>query len=96
MKIIRAIVSGEDSPEELIKHWNKQMKVSREEALQSLKGNYKEENIFVLSQTLSSYDFHKSQMLECERRIEEVLQHLLMRVHRRTQDRDTSRSCARK
>ncbi len=76
MNIIRAIVSGVDSPEELIKYWNNQMKASCEEAIQSLKGNYKEENIFILSQFLSSYDFHKSQMLECEQKIEEVLQQM--------------------
>jgi transposase len=73
MNIIRAIVSGENSPEELIKYWSTQMKASSEEAQQSLKGNYKEENIFILSQALSSYDFHKSQMLGCELKIEEVL-----------------------
>lgn len=73
MNIIRAIASGVSSAEELVKYWNPLMKASREEALEALKGNYKEENIFRLSIALSSYDFHKSQMVECEKKVEEVL-----------------------
>ena len=76
MTIIRLIADGENRPEELIKHWTPQMKVSKEVALRSLEGNYKEENLFVLRQYLSSYDFHKSQMLECDAKIEEVLQQI--------------------
>jgi len=76
MEIIRAIVSGEHSTEELVKYWKKQMKASRDTARRALEGNYKEENIFILGQTLSSYDFHRSQMLECEHKIEEVLKQM--------------------
>jgi transposase len=76
MKILRLIIGGEHSPEALVSHWTKQMKATIEEARSSLAGNYKEENLFILSQALSSYDFHKSQMLECESRIEKVLKQM--------------------
>jgi transposase len=76
MNIVRDIASGVTSAKELLKHWNKQMQTSCEEAKLALEGNYKEENIFVLEQTLSSYDFHKRQMLECDQKIEEVLQQM--------------------
>jgi transposase len=76
MNIVRDIVSGVFLPEELAKHWNKQMKASYEEAISSLQGNYKEENIFILEQGLSSYDFHKAKMQECDQKIEEVLQQM--------------------
>lgn len=84
MNIIRAIAAGVHNPDDLLTYWNKQMKSSREEARKALEGNYKGDNIFILSQSLSSYDFHKSQMLECESKIEEVLQQMsALSVHKK-------------
>ena len=77
MNIIRDISAGACVGEELVnQYWTKQMKASREEAILSLQGNYREDNLFILEQALSSYDFHKSKMLECDKRIEDILRQM--------------------
>lgn len=76
MKIIRDIASGVTEAKELSKHRDKKMKSSEEEIQLSLSGNYNSEHIFMLNQSLSSYDFHKNQMEECDKEIEKILSDL--------------------
>lgn len=73
MSIILDIASGVTDATELSKHRNKRMKASEEEIKLSLSGNYSYEHLFMLKQSLSSYDFHKKQMVECEKEIELIL-----------------------
>jgi len=96
MNILRSIVGGEHSPEALVLHWRKQMKATIDDAKRSLAGNYKEENLFVLRQALSSYDFHKSQMLECESMIEKVLKQISLQSDKRVGSEITAEAVGRK
>jgi transposase len=78
MKLLRAIGSGISNPETLLAHIDvKKLKASPEDLLSSLRGDYKEHYINILSGTLKSYDFFKEQMLAYETYIEQTLQELL-------------------
>jgi transposase len=76
--IIRAIISGISDPGTLLKLINvKSLKSSPEDLLSSLKGDYQEHHICILSSLMKAYDFHKSQMRDYETHIEATLEKLL-------------------
>ncbi len=78
MKLLRAISSGINDPEKLLSSINfKNLKASPEDLLSSLKGDYQERYINILSQSLKTYDFLKEQMLVYETYIEGTLKKLL-------------------
>lgn len=74
MEIVRAIAKGEQDPAILANFHTKAMKVSKEELIASLRGNYRKEHLFALKQSLACFDFMKEQLLECEQEIEKLLQ----------------------
>jgi transposase len=79
MKLVRAISSGISEPEKLLALIDvKRLKASPEELLSSLKGEYRQHYINILSNTLKSYDFFKNQMLDYETYIEATLKQLVM------------------
>jgi transposase len=79
MKLVRAISSGISEPEKLLALIDvKRLKASPEELLSSLKGEYRQHYINILSNTLKSYDFFKNQMLAYETFIEATLKQLVM------------------
>jgi transposase len=53
------------------------LKAEKVDLVKSLKGNYKKQYICILKNTLTSYDFFKTQMREYEILIEEVLKKML-------------------
>lgn len=73
MNIIRAIVRGEREPDKLIQYCDKRLKNSKEVIKKSLVGNYTEDNIFTLKQSLELYDFYQRKIEECETQIHELL-----------------------
>ena len=78
MKIIRAIAEeGERDEKKLAAMRDKQMKATEEQIAQSLRGHYRDEYIFMLQQSLKTFDFYKEQISECDKKIEEQLQQLL-------------------
>jgi len=78
MKLLAAICSGESDPEKLLAIiYSRQLKACPEDLLHSLKGNYQQQYINILCQTLKTYDFLKEQMLVYEKYIEETLQKIL-------------------
>jgi transposase len=78
MKLLRAISSGISDPETLLARIDLTLlKASREDLLSSLHGDYKQQYINILSNTLKSYDFFKEQMRMYETYIEKTLQELL-------------------
>ncbi len=78
MKLLRAISSGKNDPEELLRLINiKIMKASREDLLSSLKGDYQQQYTNILSKTLKTYDFLKEQMQAYETYIEGTLVKML-------------------
>jgi hypothetical protein len=69
MAIIRAILSGERDPTKLAKMRDARCKQPQEVIEKSLKGNYREEHLFVLQQAVEAYDFYQKQIQECDEAI---------------------------
>jgi transposase len=66
---IRSIVAGETDPAKLAENRNYRCKNPKGKVLLALEGNFRQEHIFALKQSLDSYDFIKSQILECDEKI---------------------------
>lgn len=78
MLLLRSIAEGIRDPEKLLSLINvSKLKAEKQDLLKSLKGVYKEQYIFILRNTLKSYDFFKEQMKSYELLIEAVLQKML-------------------
>jgi transposase len=74
MAIMQKILDGERNPVKLAKLRNPHIKSSEEEIAKALKGDYREEHIFVLRQAYNSYQFAQRQIRECDRAVEKWLQ----------------------
>ncbi len=73
MAILGAIVRGERDPHKLAALKNEKIRASREEIARSLEGNWREELLFVLEQSLELYDTYLGKIATCDRRIEAQL-----------------------
>jgi len=71
--IIRAIVAGERDPEVLAKHRNARVKASVAEVQRALTGNWRDEHLFLLQQSLAIYDDLAKRVQECDVKIESLL-----------------------
>jgi transposase len=69
MDIIRAIAQGETDPVKLAKLRNRNCKKPEQLFIDALTGNFQEEHLFVISQSLAQFDFANNQMNECDKRI---------------------------
>lgn len=69
LSIIRAIVSGERNPERLAELRDRRVRASVEEVAKSLLGNWRDEHLLALKQSLSRFDLTQSQIDECDRHI---------------------------
>jgi hypothetical protein len=78
--IIRAIVAGERDPKALATLRNGRVKASVEEIVRALKGNWRQEHLFVLKQSLVMYDHFATQLAECETKLQTLLSGLGNRV----------------
>jgi transposase len=70
MKIIRAIVAGERSPKTLSSYRDRRCKSSVEIIESSLTGNYRDEHLFALKQSLELYDVYQDKIGWCNEAIE--------------------------
>ncbi|MEP7080999.1 MAG: IS110 family transposase [Ginsengibacter sp.] len=68
-RIIAAILQGERRPEVLIQLLDGRIKASREEVCKSLKGIWKEENLFELRQSFEIYQIYRNKVQECDEKI---------------------------
>jgi transposase len=57
------------------------VKASEEQIARSLEGNGQEDQLFVLQQEQDGYEFCQKQMVECDRRLDQYLQHSEDRSH---------------
>lgn len=73
MAILRAIVKGERNPAKLADLKHNRIRASSQEIAQSLEGNWREEQLFVLEQSLALYDLYYQKISECDQRIESHL-----------------------
>src|SRR3954454_8011329 len=80
MAILRAIIAGERNPERLAALKHNRVRASREEIARSLEGNWREELLFVLEQSLELYDLYVRKIAVCDQRIE---RHLKMMASKR-------------
>ncbi|MDR0613181.1 MAG: IS110 family transposase [Dysgonamonadaceae bacterium] len=77
MKIIRAICGGETDPEKLVSLLNLNLfKATKEDLVESLRGNYRTCLVNVLKEKLSEYDFFVSQMRKYEQYIITILEEI--------------------
>ena len=75
LKIIRAILEGERDAEKLSMLCSKQiLNTKRAEVIESLRGNFKKEQLFALQQGLDAWNFYNSQIESCDKKIDELLQ----------------------
>ena len=71
--IIRAIVAGERDPHVLAAYRHSRVRRSEEDIVRALRGNWREEHLFVLAQSLAIYDSLAQRVLECDAKIEALL-----------------------
>jgi transposase len=74
MLVIESILLGEKDPEKLAKHCDLRIKKEKHPMIvESLKGNYKKEYLFLLKQGYQCYMFFQSQITACDKEIETLL-----------------------
>jgi transposase len=74
--IIRDIVAGERDPKTLARHRHSRVKASTEDIIKALTGNWREEHLFVLKQSLAMYDDIARHIVECDTRLNAGLKDL--------------------
>ena len=79
--IIKAILRGERDPRKLVEFRDPRVKASEEQITRSLEGNWQEDQLFVLQQEQDGYEFCQKQMVECDQRLDQYLQHSEDRSH---------------
>lgn len=74
LKVIKAILEGEYDANNLANLCESSILRKKKEAvIESLKGNYKEEYLFMLSQAYRAYLFYQGQIHDCDIEIEKIL-----------------------
>lgn len=73
MSIIRSILAGETSPEELVRHRHNRCKHSPEDFVKALTGQYTPEHLFALEQHVAALDFYELRLSACETQIESLI-----------------------
>ena len=71
MDIIEAIVRGERNPRRLARLRDPRTKADEATIAKSLRGHWRQEHIFELSQALELYRVYQSKIAECDREIED-------------------------
>ena len=74
--IIRDIVAGERDPKALARHRHSRVKASPEEIIKALTGNWREEHLFVLRQSLGMFDDIARHLVECDTKLHAGLKDL--------------------
>jgi len=75
LRIVKAIIDGNHNPIELSKLCeNSILKKKQDLVIVSLKGHYREDYIFTLSQAVDGYEFYQKKALECDKQIEKLLE----------------------
>jgi transposase len=69
MRIVRAIVSGERGAVKLAQLRNPRCQSPEETFAKALTGDWKDEHVFVLKQSLEMYDFYTQQVADCDAQI---------------------------
>jgi transposase len=73
LKILRAIVAGERDPYKLAAYRNYRVHASQEEIAKSLQGNWRQEHLFCLAQSLSLFDTYQAHIKSCDAQLAQML-----------------------
>lgn len=74
LRIVDAILAGERDPKKLVELRDEQCrKTSKEELEKALEGDWKEEHLFVLEQSLATYRHLLKQVSDCDLQVEKAL-----------------------
>jgi transposase len=75
--MVRAILSGERKPENLLLLCHIKIQENKaEEVLKSLEGSYREEYLFGLRQALEMWEVYQQKILDCDKEIEKLLKEM--------------------
>ena len=74
MDIMEAIAGGERDPRRLTRLRNPRIKADEATIARSLRGHWREEHIFELTQALELYRFYQGKIAQCDREIERQLE----------------------
>ena len=73
LRIIRAILNGERDPVRLAAMKDPRVRSSREQIAKALHGDYRDEHLFALRQSLQLYDTYRTMIADCDGHIERCL-----------------------
>ncbi len=73
--IIEAIIRGNRTPEHFLACIAPNIRADRATILKSLQGNWREEQLFLLADCYTCYQFYTERITSCDRAIEQQLQH---------------------
>jgi transposase len=74
--VIRAIVAGQRDPQVLASYRNGRVKASKDEIARALQGNWRQEHLFVLAQSLAMYDDIQRHLAECDTKLRALMSEL--------------------
>ena len=74
-RLIEAILSGNNNPQELVKLIHPNCKHSPEDFIKALEGNYRDEYLFELQQSYDSYNHFQRQITNCDEKINLLILH---------------------
>ena len=80
MAIIRAILAGERDGLKLAQMKHPQVKASTEQIVKALEGDYRTEHLFALETAVELYDAYQLKIMECEKNIEQQLEHFELKL----------------
>jgi transposase len=85
MAILRDIVRGERDPQKLAMHKHRLIRASCEEIARSLEGTWRQEQLFVLEQSLDLYQTYQQKIQTCDQRIDEQMRSMEARIDPRSE-----------
>ncbi|ANH83783.1 hypothetical protein A8C56_07910 [Niabella ginsenosidivorans] len=75
--IIEAILAGERMPKNFLIHVDGRIKADSEKITQSLTGNWREEQLFLLEENYSLYQYIQQRIISCESKIEKYFKSVI-------------------
>lgn len=91
MRILRAILEGERDPSRLASLRDPGCARTEEQIAEALTGHWRDEQLFVLEQTIALWDFCQTLMRKCDDRIEALVRTLPVRACAESQPRPSRR-----
>lgn len=73
MAIVEAIINGEREPEKFLQYVEKGIKADRTTIVNSLEGNWRSEQLFILAECFHSYKYYRERISVCDAAIENQL-----------------------